>query len=94
MSLTPDQRSTRAKIAAAARWSAEDGHKNAIRAQQGLRAKFYRETRERFPDLPEDQIERRSEHAYKAHMLRLALKSSKARQARQLQPTSDDPGSP
>jgi hypothetical protein len=77
--LTPAQRSIRAKIAAHTRWSAEDGKANAERAQAGLRAKFTREIRDLFPDLSDSEIERRAEYAYKAHMQRLALKSSKAR---------------
>jgi hypothetical protein len=77
--LTPAQRSIRAKIAAHSRWSAEDGKSSAERAQAGLRAKFVRETRERFPDLSDAEIERRAESAYRAHMQRLALKSSRAR---------------
>jgi hypothetical protein len=77
--LTPAQRSIRAKIAAHTRWSAEDGKANAQRAQAGLRAKFVRETHERFPDLSDAEIDRRAESAYRAHMQRLALQSSKAR---------------
>jgi hypothetical protein len=78
--LTPAQRSTRARIAANTRWSGENGKANAERAQAGLKAKFVRETRERFPELSEPEIQRRAESAYRAHMQRLALKSSKARQ--------------
>ena len=77
--LTPAQRSIRARIAANTRWSAEDGKPNARRAQAGLRAKFVREIRERFPDLADAEVERRAESAFRAHMQRLALRSSKAR---------------
>ena len=80
--LTPAQRSIRARIAALTRWSAEDGKPNALRAQAGLRAKFVREVRDRFPDLGDAEVERRAESAYRAHMQRLALKSSKARGAK------------
>jgi len=79
--LTPAQRSIPARIAANTRWSAEDGKGNAQRAQAGLRARFLRETRERFPDLSPAEIERRADSAFRAHMQRLALKSSKARGA-------------
>jgi hypothetical protein len=79
--LTPAQRSIRARIAANSRWAAEDGKANAQRAQAGLRAKFVRDTRERFPDLSDADIERRAESAYRAHMQRLSLRSSKARGA-------------
>jgi hypothetical protein len=79
--LTPAQRSIRARIAANSRWSGEDGTANARRGQAGLRSKFVREIRERFPGLSEAEIERRADSAFKAHMQRLALKSSKARSA-------------
>jgi hypothetical protein len=82
MSLTPEQRTLRAKANAHKRWASEDPKANAIRGQAGLRAKFEREARAKWPDLPEDVIQRRSDHALKAHMLSLALKSSKARTAR------------
>jgi hypothetical protein len=79
MSLTPEQRTLRAKANAHKRWASEDPKANAIRGQRGLRAKFEREAREKWPGLPEDVIQRRADHAYKSHMLTLALKSSKAR---------------
>ena len=79
--LTPSQRSIRARIAANTRWSAEDGKANPQRAQAGLRAKFVREIRERFLELSTAEIERRADSAFRAHMSRLALKSSKARSA-------------
>jgi hypothetical protein len=75
--LTPAQRSVRARIAANTRWAGEDGKANALRAQAGLKAKFIRETRERFPELADSEIQRRGESAYRAHMQRLALKSSR-----------------
>jgi hypothetical protein len=62
--LTPEQRTLRAKLAAEARWSNEDPTANGVRASKGLRAKFVREVREKFPDLPEDQIQKRAEHAF------------------------------
>jgi hypothetical protein len=79
--LTPAQRSIRARIAANTRWAAENGKANAERAQAGLRTRFLRETRERFPELSDTEIQRRAESAFRAHMQRLALKSSKARNA-------------
>jgi hypothetical protein len=81
MSLTPEQRSLRARIAANTRWSREDGKPNAVRAQRGLYAKFEKQVD---PDGTLRPIERakRTEAAYRAHMARLALKSSKARASR------------
>ena len=79
--LTPEQRSLRASIAANTRWANENGKTQGVRGQKGLRAKFEREIRAKFPDLGAAEIERRADHALKAHMQRMALKSSKARQA-------------
>ena len=80
-SLTPEQRSLRGRIAANTRWSRESGRPNAERAQRGLYAKFEREVD---PDGTLMPVERakRTEAAYRAHMARLALKSSQARAAR------------
>jgi hypothetical protein len=81
--LTPEQRTLRAKINAHKRWAGDEDRKaNALRAQAGLRAKFVREAQEKWPDLPEQEIQRRADHAYQAHMLSLALKSSRSRSAR------------
>jgi hypothetical protein len=64
------------------RWSMEDGHESGVRGQRGLAAKFERETRERFPNLSEQQIQRKARQALRAHMQSLAVKSSVARQTR------------
>ncbi|MGH3464912.1 MAG: hypothetical protein ACRDP9_25885 [Kribbellaceae bacterium] len=80
--LTPEQRTLRARIAANTRWAGDEDRKaHGDRAQRGLRARFEREVD---PDgtLPEKERKRRAESLYKAHMARLALKSSKARAAR------------
>ena len=76
--LTPAQRTMRARIAANTRWSREDGKANAVRAQAGLLAKFVDQVD---PDrvLPEAERQRRAEAARRAHMQRLAFRSSKAR---------------
>jgi hypothetical protein len=77
--LTREQRSIRASIAACTRWSKEDPAVNAARGQAGLLARFEREVREAEPGLSEAEYARRAESAYRAHMARLALASSKAR---------------
>jgi hypothetical protein len=77
--LTTEQRAQRARIAALTRWSQEDPKPNALRAQRGLRARFEREVREHSPDLPEAELARRADAAYRAHMARLAFASAKAR---------------
>ena len=80
--LTPEQRHIRASIAAHTRWSREDPAGNAARGQVGLLARFDREVREAEPGLSEAEYSRRAESAYRAHMARLALASSKARAGR------------
>ena len=82
MPLTREQRSIRAAIAANTRWSREDPAATAARGQAGLLARFDREVRETAPGLSEAEYERRGASAYKAHMGRLALASSKARARR------------
>ena len=86
--LTPEQRTMRARIAANTRWSREDPKPGAERGQRGLHARFLREVD---PDgtLPQAERERRAEAAYRAHMARLALASSKARTARKAGGDSD-----
>jgi hypothetical protein len=77
--LTREQRSIRAAIAANTRWSRENPAATAARGQAGLLARFDREVREAEPGLSEAEYERRAGSAYRAHMARLALASSKAR---------------
>jgi hypothetical protein len=45
-----------------------------------FRDRFLREARERFGDLPPEDLARRAEHLRKAYYARLALKSAQARQ--------------
>lgn len=77
--LTPEQRSTRARIAAHTRWAAENGKASGERGQRGLRAKFRREIDAKSPGLTDAELDRRAECAYKAHMARLSFAASKAR---------------
>lgn len=78
ISLSPEQRSMRARIAAHTRWSKNDPVEGTAKA----RASFL----QRFDDavdpdrvLPEAERVRRAESARKAYMAKLALASSKAR---------------
>jgi hypothetical protein len=80
--LTPEQRTLRAQIMANSRWAKEDPAANAARGQAGLYARFVREAYEAEPGISDAEAERRALCAYKAHMTRLALASSKARSAR------------
>lgn len=77
--LTPEQLTLRGRVAAHARWAQEDPAVNAERGQAGLRDRFDRQVREAAPGLTEAEYARRAESAYKAHMCRLALASSRAR---------------
>lgn len=86
MPLTPEQRRLRAQIAAHARWAGEDPAANAARGQAGLLARFEREV-DPNGTLPPTERARRAESARRAHMSRLALRSSRARGSR-----SDTPG--
>lgn len=87
-SLTPEQRSQRARIAALTRWAKEDPTETAARGQAGLLARFEREVD---PDgrLTPAERTRRAECARKAHMTRLAFASSKARRGGQAGATAD-----
>lgn len=78
VSLTPEQRSLRARIAANARWSRENGARQGAILRAGFIARFEREVD---PDgtLPPAERSRRAQRAMQAHMQRLALASSKAR---------------
>lgn len=79
MSLTPAQRSTRARLAAHTRWAKTDDRKAAVRAaRKGFMARFENEVD---PDgvLPPAELARRADSALRAHMSRLALKKSVTR---------------
>ncbi len=80
-SLTPEQRSIRARIAAHARWAKEDPKAHTAKMRQAFEERFLDEVD---PDrtLPEAERDRRAEHARKAYYQRLALKSAKARSSR------------
>jgi hypothetical protein len=80
--LTKAQLSLRAQIAANTRWSREDPAANAARGQAGLIEKFRREVLAADPGITEPELTRRAQSAYRAHMGRLALASSKSRSTR------------
>lgn len=80
--LTPDQRRLRASAAAHTRWSKEPDYRAATQpARDGLLARFEREVD---PDgtMPDAERIRRATQLRKAHMQKLALKSSQARAAK------------
>jgi hypothetical protein len=79
--LTPEQRSTRARIAALTRWSQEDPAANAARGQAGLLEKFRREVIAADPQVVEPELTRRADAARRAHMARLSFQRSRRAQA-------------
>lgn len=77
--LTDEQRSQRARIAALTRWSKESPAANAARGQAGLLEKFRREVLAEDPAIAEPELTRRAECRRKLHMQRLSFKASRAR---------------
>jgi hypothetical protein len=65
------------------RWAAVDDRTAATApARQAFRDRFLQEARDRFGDLPTDELARRAESLRKAYYTRLALKSARARRNR------------
>lgn len=76
--LSAEERRIRASLAAHALHSKHDSKELTAKARSAFLTRFVNEVD---PDrvLPEGERIRRAEHALRAHMLRLALKSAKAR---------------
>lgn len=89
MPLTPEQRRQRARLAALSRWAKEDPTLQALKLQAGIRAKFEREV-DPNNELAPVERGRRAEAARKAHLARIALKSSRARAARKARASGKD----
>jgi hypothetical protein len=69
------------------RWAAVDDRTAATApARQAFRDRFVQEARERFGDLPPEELAYRAEHLRKAFYTRLALKSARARRKRTSRP--------
>jgi hypothetical protein len=79
-SLTPAERSLRAKAAAHTRWKLSDPTEASEKARQRIFDRFEREVPPHVTD-PAERA-RRAEHALRAHMASLALRSSIARRGR------------
>ncbi|AYF26072.1 hypothetical protein CSH63_01055 [Micromonospora tulbaghiae] len=81
MSLSPEERSHRARIAALARWSREDPRAGAQRGQEGLLNKFREqvaaEAAARGERVSGSELERRAHTRRREHMARLAYSRSK-----------------
>ncbi len=67
------------------RWATvEDRTAATAPARKKFRDQFLDQARERFGDLPADELAFRAEHLRKAFYVRLALKSAQARRARKI----------
>lgn len=73
------EKSIQHQYAALTRWSRESGKAQGQKMQAGLLDKFRREVVEADPTVVEPELTRRAECARRAHMLRLAHLSAKAR---------------
>lgn len=84
--LTPEQRSARARAAAHALHSKYDSTSLTAPARAAFLARFETQVD---PEgiLPDDERARRAEHARKAHMASLALRSAQKRAARTTTPS-------
>jgi hypothetical protein len=78
-SLTPSERTLRARMAAHLSWAAtSDSAARTAPARKGFLARFEREV-DPEGKLPEEERRRRAEHAKRAYFLGLAARSAKAR---------------
>ena len=79
--LSPSQRTMRARLAAHAMHARYDGREITGKARKAFAERFEHEVD---PDgvLPIAERQRRAEHAMRAHMTRLALRSAQARRRR------------
>ena len=81
---------TIAKLAAAEHWAnCEDRTAETAAARQALNDSFERKARERFGDLPPDELAYRAEKLKQAHYQRMALKSAQARRAKRRTPDKE-----
>jgi hypothetical protein len=79
MSLSPEQLSQRGRIGAHTLHATHDSRELTANARAAFQKRFLDQVDEASPGLPEDERLRRAEHLLRAHMTRLAFKSSKAR---------------
>jgi hypothetical protein len=81
VSLTPEERTLRARIAALTLHSKVDSRQHTEPARRTFRQSFLEQV-DPAGELPEAERQRRADAAYRAHMTRLALKSARARRKR------------
>jgi hypothetical protein len=79
ISLSPEQHSLRASLAAHEMHARHDSHEITANARASFLKRFLAEVDAATPGLPKAERQRRANHLLKAHMKRLALASSKAR---------------
>jgi hypothetical protein len=82
LSLSPEQRSLRASLAAHAMHAKHDSREITANARAARFGKFLQRVDQATPGLSEAERLRRAEHLLSAEMKRLALRSSKVRAAR------------
>lgn len=81
--MTPAQRKLRAQMGAHAMW-AKTPDRAAVSApgRAAADARFERQIRQQFPNLPDDEVFKRAQSLRKAFYAEIQLKSAKARAAR------------
>lgn len=80
LSLSPEQRSLRASLAAHELHARHDSRELTANARAAFLKRFVDQVDQESPGLPEGERIRRAEHLLRAHMRRLALRSSRSRQ--------------
>jgi hypothetical protein len=79
MGISPSQRALYGRIGAAIARSRHDPRDLTSAGRASFLARFERQVREQFPDLPDAEIQRRAGEARRAHMLRLSARSVETR---------------
>lgn len=81
--MTPAQRKLRAQMGAHALWAkTEDRSAISAPGRAAADARFERDVRKQFPDLPDDEVLKRAASARSAFYAGIQLKSARARAAR------------
>lgn len=80
--MTPAQRRLRAQMGAHALWAkTEDRSAISAPGREAAEARFERQVREQFPNLPDDEVMKRALNARAAFYAQIQLKSAKTRAA-------------
>lgn len=80
----------RAKLAAHESWAnTDDRSARTAPARRAADDRFVREARERYGDLPDEELATRAAHIRTAYFTRLSLKSAQARRARKATPSTE-----